>query len=204
MNIVEFFEHFEGKDWLTASLAAAATLVSIVAVIYNRRANKLNELARPARFTATWRGVEGRDVCVLELKNTGDASADRLRVRMAADPFQLMGLTGTVSDPVKPEQIAEFTLNQNQDNFKHKYSQDAYGIVLHWHDAWGKARAQRIDPPEISWGNPIDEYGKSDARRAQPVAEQSGLYDPLPWWRRFPGKSKWKLRRDDMPDLDSR
>jgi hypothetical protein len=201
MSIIEFFEHFEGKDWLTAGLAAAAVAISIAAAIISRKANKLNELARPARFTAKWRAVQGREICVLELKNTGDAWADRLTVRMAADPYKLMGLTGTIREPVKPEQAAEFTLNQNSENFKLKYSQKPYGIVLHWHDTWGKARAQRIDPAEMTWGEPIDEYGKSDAHRPQDVTKESGLYDPLPWWSRLPGRPKWKLRRDNMPDL---
>ena len=199
MSIVEFFEHFEGKDWLTAGLAAAAIVISIIAVIYNHRANKLNELARPARFTAQWRAVQGREICVLELKNTGDAWADRLTVRMAADPYQLMGLTGTLREPVKPEQVAEFTLNQNGGNFKLKSAQAPYGITLYWYDTWGKARAQRIDPAETSWGEPFEEYGRSGAHRPQEVAAESGLYDPKPWWLRWPGRSKWSLRRDNMP-----
>lgn len=200
MSVIEFFEHFEGKDWLTAGLAAAALAISIVAASLNRKANKLNELARPARFTAKWRSIQDRGVCVLELQNTGDAWADRLTVRMAADPYQIMGLRGTIREPVKPEQVAEFMLEQNADTFKYQHSQKPYGLVLHWHDTWGKARAQRIDPGETIWGEPIEEYGKTDAHRPQNVAEESGLYDPIPWWSRLPGRPKWKLRRDNMPD----
>jgi hypothetical protein len=202
MSIVEFFEHFEGKDWATAALAVAAIIVSLLALRHNRRANHLIETAQPARFEASWHGhKDGRDVSLLRLTNKGVGIADRLEVRLAHDPSHILGLEGTVLGYVREGEFADFTLRLNWDTFKTQSADPKYNLILHWFDVWGHPRAQLIASTEVNWGD-LSEVGFAEHSPATP-GELSGLYDKAPWWKRRPGKSAWKLRRDPVPRIDA-
>lgn len=202
MSIVEFFEHFEGKDWATAALSVLAIFVSLLAVRHTRHTNRLTETAKPARFEASWHAhKDGRPLTLLRLKNKGVGLADRLEVRLAYDPSHILGLEGTVLGYVREGEAADFALRYTQDAFKTQSQDPKYNLILHWFDVWGHPRAQLIEASETTWGE-VSEIGASD-HQPRTLGELSGLYDKAPWWRRRPGKSAWKLRRGTLPRVDA-
>lgn len=194
-------EHFEGKDWITSLLSVAAILVSVVAVLYNRRANRMNEIAQPARFVATWHSHVDpmrQPAILFVLENKGLAAAERLSVMMPYDPSHILGLAGTVRELVKPGETAEFSLRSP--DFQERTMTSPYDVVLTWFDVWGKPRSQWIAGKDAAWSTPIED-GKSDHLPSQP-SDMSGLYDIAPWWHRLMGRPRWKLRRERMPRYD--
>jgi hypothetical protein len=202
-TIAQVFEHFEGKDWVTLVASLIAIMVSVVAVLHNRRANQMNEISSPAHFTATWHEhKDDRPVHVLRLVNSGDGIADRVTVTLPYDPNHILGLSGTIRELLKPGDAAMFLLSR-MSLFKTESAMSKYNLVVEWFDVWGKPRTQRISAQNVRWG---DETSTDAPGHAHPeiVDESSGLYDLAPWITRVFKRPTWKRRRKHRPRQDFR
>jgi hypothetical protein len=147
-GLVEFFRHFEEKDWVNFSIATLAALGAIYQAIRGHLNHEQTLLKDQARFELSWvspNNIGSQNWGLLVLRNAGTADAYDVTVMMSGDPGRLLGFRDNAAGPVRPGQAMRTVMNHNVRMLGTEHDpaglKDPH-IFVEWTDQFGVRRRQ--------------------------------------------------------------